>query len=299
MQGVCPVCKKNRGRNVYSHLFSVHNYTKEEIQQIKETNRLIRAEKHECKICGLCLTSRSKLLEHKFKRHKEAYRQKETRIQCPLCNYRVENHRDIVNHVETTHACSSGVYVVENAEFIDRTSFESWKQRLQEKYGIEWTIWSERSCPTRMVTQFRCSKTPPSPLYFDKQGKPILQKATRVCTAFMKVVERQDGLAVEFCRSHCGHRRDSQTSSNEFPAVSDASTSGLCFTLDEASFPESASNNFASDALQEEEHSQDIDNSMASPDEEIVALPHLLGGDLLECLLKRANEAAGIKEECS
>ncbi|KHJ87531.1 hypothetical protein OESDEN_12693 [Oesophagostomum dentatum] len=209
------------------------------------------------------------------------------------------NHRDIVNHVETTHACSSGVYVVENAEFIDRTSFESWKQRLQEKYGIEWTIWSERSYQTRMVTQLRCSKTPPSPLYFDKQGKPIPQKATRVCTAFMKVIERQDGLAVEFCRSHCGHRRDSQTSNNEFPAVSDASTSGLYFTLDEVSFPESAPNTFASGGLQEEEHSQDTDNSMASADEEIIALPHLLGGDLLECLLKRANEAAGIKEECS
>ncbi|EYB99026.1 hypothetical protein Y032_0126g1359 [Ancylostoma ceylanicum] len=41
IKGECPVCGKDLGKEIYAHLFPVHDYTKDEIRRLQQARRVL------------------------------------------------------------------------------------------------------------------------------------------------------------------------------------------------------------------------------------------------------------------
>lgn len=71
---VCPECGEEKGTHVYDHLFSVHNYSRDDIEVLKMKKRKLKSAASvsgfECNHCGSMHLSRGALATHKSKQHR-------------------------------------------------------------------------------------------------------------------------------------------------------------------------------------------------------------------------------------
>ncbi|KAK6750805.1 hypothetical protein RB195_002647 [Necator americanus] len=175
MQGKCPICGKNRGEKVYEHLFFVHSYSKDAIRRIQQENRQGKANTANL-------------------------------MQCPQCEFKLKDHRELVEHFDDHHADRPGTYTVESKSFTDYASFKIWKEKLEEESVTRFTTFSKSTGQACTITYFRCSRSLATSAY--RASVKSTKKVVRYCTAFMTAAERQGEVRVEFCRQHWGHQQE-------------------------------------------------------------------------------------------
>ncbi|KAK6011479.1 zinc finger, C2H2 type, partial [Ostertagia ostertagi] len=183
--------------------------TSEALRKQKRTRRLqsLSKEAYECDVCGLVYQSQKGLDKHK--RYKGHNNEQQTvafqrELSCSLCEERVKDHWQLIDHFNEEHATLEKQYIVETATFDDRASFQDWKTQLENDSVTRFAVVSRRKFAGGYVTYMRCSRARPTPAYGDV-ARPGSRKVVDSCTAFMKVTESGNILKVKFCRSHCGH----------------------------------------------------------------------------------------------
>lgn len=88
----CPECGSTKGKNVYNHLFFVHNYTKDEIERVKieraQQRVASRSKNYLCE-CGRVYGNYYHLLKHKREKHEGIVHEARLYVTCPLCSHQV------------------------------------------------------------------------------------------------------------------------------------------------------------------------------------------------------------------
>ncbi|EYB99023.1 hypothetical protein Y032_0126g1358 [Ancylostoma ceylanicum] len=80
IKGECPVCGKDLGKEIYAHLFPVHDYTKDEIRRLQQARLQKSVVSESYSDCGTeASTSWTEL----------------SRMQCPQCEYYVRVYRRV------------------------------------------------------------------------------------------------------------------------------------------------------------------------------------------------------------
>ncbi|KAK6027578.1 zinc finger, C2H2 type, partial [Ostertagia ostertagi] len=107
---ICPECHKDAGRHLYDHLFTVHGYSKYDVEKAKQQKRRWKlfstaSPSYICNVCNLPYKTRRALLQHR--KEKEHYSEDGETLQlilCPLCDEHVQDQEELMNHVSHEHA---------------------------------------------------------------------------------------------------------------------------------------------------------------------------------------------------
>ncbi|KAK6017638.1 zinc finger, C2H2 type, partial [Ostertagia ostertagi] len=102
---ICPECHKDTGRHLYDHLFTVHGYSKYDVEKAKQQKRRWKlfstaSPSYICNVCNLPYKTRRALLQHR--KEKEHYSEDGETLQlilCPLCDEHVQDQEELMNHV--------------------------------------------------------------------------------------------------------------------------------------------------------------------------------------------------------
>ncbi|EYC29527.1 hypothetical protein Y032_0006g3019 [Ancylostoma ceylanicum] len=208
----CPLCGSVKGKNLYDHLFYVHSYTKQQIEDIKEERRRERltmcSTVSNCKTCQGQFPSKRALIRHVREAHPERCHESEAQIRCPICHEGVKSHHALVDHAQANHSETPAQYRIEVVNFPNREEFEKWKRISEEHDLTSRAIVSSKQHKSARVTYMRCHRAAHGGIgrrKLQEGAKKRSRKAVPFCTAFMKVTERDSGVTVEYCSAHCGH----------------------------------------------------------------------------------------------
>lgn len=206
----CPECGSTKGKNVYNHLFFVHNYTKDEIERVKieraQQRVASRSKNYLCE-CGRVYGNYYHLLKHKREKHEGIVHEARLYVTCPLCSHQVRSHRDLAFHAQKAHAQTDDEYVVEQLTFGSVHEFEEWRQLADESNIVSRFTTMTKSMGGGTVTYLRCHRAYRGPCAKEAKYRRS-KKVVRYCTAYMNVFRKGDVIEVEHCSTHCGHDAD-------------------------------------------------------------------------------------------
>ncbi|XGW20901.1 hypothetical protein V3C99_004125 [Haemonchus contortus] len=109
---VCPECHQDKGRHIYDHLFTMHGYSKHDVQEAKNQRRrwllfTTASASYICDVCNRPYKSKKALRHHRReKEHNSGEEQIVQVLLCPLCDRRVLNQEELYNHVNEEHAAA-------------------------------------------------------------------------------------------------------------------------------------------------------------------------------------------------
>ncbi|KAL6740046.1 hypothetical protein Aduo_013434 [Ancylostoma duodenale] len=205
----CPLCGSIRKKNLYSHLFFVHSYTKQQIEDIKEERRRERlalcSTISKCKICDVQLPSKRAVERHVKCCHPEKYLENWAHIWCPICHEGLKNHHALVDHAQANHSETANQYKIEVVNFPNMEEFEKWKRISEEHDMTSRAIASSKQYKGAKVMYMRCHRAQSRCRRLEDSLRKGTRKVVPFCTAFMKVTEREFGVKVEYCSTHFGH----------------------------------------------------------------------------------------------
>uniref|UniRef100_W6NFU9 Protein T20F7.1 n=1 Tax=Haemonchus contortus TaxID=6289 RepID=W6NFU9_HAECO len=127
--------------------------------------------------------------------------------ECPICQLRLTNQEDLVNHCRLHHddeAC-----VVEERSFDNDMEFEAWKEATEKKFLTFWHLSGRKQKGRDDVVYYKCSRSGLRRLRGKGKVAPHTKVVTPFCTSFLqKYIARSGGILVKFCTKHIGHDLD-------------------------------------------------------------------------------------------
>ncbi|RCN50066.1 zinc finger, C2H2 type [Ancylostoma caninum] len=205
----CPLCGSIRKKNLYSHLFFVHSYTKQQIEDFKEERRRERlalcGTTSNCKVCGVQLPSKRAVERHVRAEHPEKYLENWPHIWCPICHEILKSHYALVDHAQANHSETADQYKIEVVNFPNMEEFEKWKRISEEHDMTSRAITSSKQRKGSRVMYMRCHRAQNRCRRLKDSSRKGTRKVVPFCTAFMKVIESESGVRVEYCSTHFGH----------------------------------------------------------------------------------------------
>ncbi|CAJ0602654.1 unnamed protein product [Cylicocyclus nassatus] len=189
---------------LYKHLARVHGYTKEQIDIIKTEKRrekLAATGKpiFVCELCGAQYTNEVIFQRHQRAKHPDDYTLKA--IRCPICDEEAINHRELTNHARLCHSNNEDDFIVERLSFTNKQDFEVWRIASEEAHVISRFTSKVKHTEDAKIIYMRCHQALRTPNDVPKKTK----KTVAYCTAYMNITEKEDGISVEHCFTHCGH----------------------------------------------------------------------------------------------
>ncbi|KAK5968877.1 hypothetical protein GCK32_002787, partial [Trichostrongylus colubriformis] len=107
----CPICRKDMGRHIYDHLFTLHGFTRDDLEQAKKQRRRWKllssvGAPYICNVCNLQYKNRRGLLHHRKEKKHDIDDQVIRLILCPMCDKQVEDQEELMEHVDEEHAAA-------------------------------------------------------------------------------------------------------------------------------------------------------------------------------------------------
>ncbi|VDP53651.1 unnamed protein product, partial [Heligmosomoides polygyrus] len=242
----CDLCQRLfLRRNLFTHLRTVHWYSKEDVLKVKENMRrevsmqmkkVYRSSKellrmtntlkglNTCEVCKKVMPSNDLYshleIVHKYSQERIAVVKDEIRregiairnilpVMCPICEERFEGHDDLANHCSAVHSKDGA-----GGEAQDYSLLSLRFSKIEE-----FEVWLEEQCE-RTVTSFyqNCKTGDTYYLRCHRSGKCVpkgkirvssTKKTVRNCTCHLNVYLNVDGsIAVKGCFGHVGHSLD-------------------------------------------------------------------------------------------
>uniref|UniRef100_W6NKT4 Zinc finger domain containing protein n=1 Tax=Haemonchus contortus TaxID=6289 RepID=W6NKT4_HAECO len=157
--------------------------------------------------CEYITRSGTDLETHKSRMHIAANKKGRRLTECPICQLRLTNQEDLVNHCRLHHddeAC-----VVEERSFDNDMEFEAWKEATEKKFLTFWHLSGRKQKGRDDVVYYKCSRSGLRRLRGKGKVAPHIKVVTPFCTSFLqKYIARSGGILVKFCTKHIGHDLD-------------------------------------------------------------------------------------------